>query len=129
MGLATTLVLLYLLSSKRESTLWSTSRRCGLSLHSGFDLTSHGEESLFNVGRSLRRSFKEFDSKAVGKFLALFSGHNTFPGQIGFISHQKLVHVLRRIAIDLVQPLLYIVERFLIRDVVNNDDSVGTAIV
>jgi hypothetical protein len=129
MSLAATLVLLHLLAAKGESALWSTSCRCRLSLHSSLDLTGHGEESLLNVSGSLRRSFKEFDSKTVGKFLALFGGHNTFPGQIRFISHQKLVDVLGCISIDLVQPLFYIVEGFLISDVVHNDNTVGTTIV
>lgn len=84
---------------------------------------------MLDVGGSLGRRFEELNAQRVGKFLALFRRDHTLARQIGLITHQKLVDVLGSVSINLVQPLLYIVEGFLIGDIVDNDNSVGAAIV
>jgi hypothetical protein len=40
--------------------------------------------------------------------------------QITLVAHQQLVDILVRVAVDLVQPLLYVVEALLVCHVVNN---------
>ena len=129
-NLAARVGLLDLLSSKRDSTLSSgTSSGSRLSLHSGLDLTGHGKESLLDIRRSLGRCFKEFDSKAISKFLSLFGGNNTLARQIGLVTYKKLVDILRGISIDFMQPLFHIIERLLVRYIINDDNSVRPAVV
>lgn len=127
--LATALALLHRLSSKWHTSLWSTSSGSWLCLHSGLDLTSHCEEGLFDVGGSLCRSFEEFNAKAVSKLLSLFSGDYTLSSQIGLVTHEELVDILRSISVNFMQPLFHIVERLLVSDVVDDNDSMGTTVI
>ena len=55
--------------------------------------------------------------------------HDFFGCQITFVPHQELVDVLAGVSVDLLQPLFDVVERFLIRNIVNDYDSVGPAII
>lgn len=128
-SLAATLVLLHLLSTKRNSTFWTTCCCCGLSLHSSLDLTGHGEKSLFDIGGSFGWRLKELNTKAIGKFLALLRRYNSLPGKIGFISDKEFVYILSCISVNFVQPLFYIVERFLISNIVDDDNAMGTSII
>ena len=54
---------------------------------------------------------------------------NLLCGQIAFVSDQKFVDVFAGVAVDLLQPLLDVVERLLIGHVVHDDDAVSAAIV
>jgi len=110
---------------KRLSSLSSS----GLGLHSCLDLAGHGQESLLDVGGSLGRSLEEFNSERVGKFLALLRRDNTLARQIGLITYQELVDVFGSVSVNFVQPLLYIVEGFLVGDIVDDDNSVGAAVI
>ena len=86
-NLATTLVLLDLLSSERNTSL---STLCGcswLSLHPSLDLASHGKEGLFNVCGSLCRGFEELNTEAICELFALLCGHDTLCRQIGLVAH------------------------------------------
>jgi hypothetical protein len=125
---AATLALLDLLAPEWKA-LSSCRSSSGLGLHSCLDLACHSEKSLLNVGGCLGRSFEKLDSKAIRKFFSLFGGHDTLSCQIGFVSYQKFVDILSSISINLMQPLFYIVERFLVSDVVNNNNTMRTAIV
>ena len=42
---------------------------CGCRAHPLFDLAGHGQEGLLNIAGVLGRGFKEWDAKAVSKFL------------------------------------------------------------
>jgi hypothetical protein len=129
-NLAAALALLDLLSPEGKSALssWpSSSSRLGL--HSRLDLTGHGKESLLNIGRSLGRCFEKFNSKTVCEFFTLFRGDDTFARQIGLVSHEQLVDILRGISINFMQPLLYIVERLLVRDIIDDDNSMSAAVI
>lgn len=125
--LAAARVALNLLS--REGKRFSSLGGGWLGLHSCLDLTGHGQESLFDVGRSLGRRFEEFHAERVSEFFALFRGNNTLARQIGLVTDKKLIDVFRRVSLDLMQPRLHIVERFLIGDIIGNDNSMGTAVV
>eukprot|EP00531_Pseudo-nitzschia_arenysensis_P013583 CAMPEP_0116145440 /NCGR_PEP_ID=MMETSP0329-20121206/16591_1 /TAXON_ID=697910 /ORGANISM="Pseudo-nitzschia arenysensis, Strain B593" /LENGTH=178 /DNA_ID=CAMNT_0003641039 /DNA_START=390 /DNA_END=925 /DNA_ORIENTATION=- len=87
------------------------------------------KKALFDVGGGLGRSLEEFNSERVGKFLALLRRDNTLARQIGLITDQELVDVFGRVSVNLVQPLLYIVEGFLVSDIVDDDNSVGAAVI
>lgn len=118
------------LAPKRHTSLIrSTRRSTGLSLHPGLDLTGHGQKRLFDIGRGLGRSLKELDSKTFRKLLPLLSGHDAFGGQIGFVTNEEFVDVFACISVDFVEPLLDVVEGFVVGDVVDDDDSVCAAVV
>ena len=128
--LAASRVLLDSLASEGNWTFAALCSSCGwLSLHPGLDLTGHGKEGLFNVAGGFGGCFEELNTKAVGKLLSLLSGDNTLSRQIGLITNQKLVHIFRSISVNFVQPLLYIVKGLVIRHVVNNNDTMGTAVI
>ena len=55
--------------------------------------------------------------------------YHFFGSQITFISDEELVDVLARVSVDLLQPLLHVVERLLVRHVVHHDDPVRPAVV
>ena len=50
-------------------------------------------------------------------------------GQIAFVSDEQLIDVFTGVTIDLLKPLLDVVERFLISHVVDNDDAVSAAVI
>lgn len=50
-------------------------------------------------------------------------------GQVAFVAHQELVDVLAGVAVNLLEPLLHVVERLLVSAIVDDDDPVSTAIV
>ena len=127
--LAASRVLLGRLASEGDSSLLVSSGSGWLSLHSGLDLAGHGEKGLLNIARGFGRSFEELNSETVGEFFSLFCGDNTLSGQIGLVTHQQLVDILSCVSVDFVQPLLYIVERFVVRNIVNNNNSMGTTVV
>jgi hypothetical protein len=49
--------------------------------------------------------------------------------QITLIANQELVNTFSSISVDFLQPLLDIAEGFLVRDIVNNDNTMGTSVV
>lgn len=57
---------------------------CGRS-HSFLDLASHGQESLLDVAGVFRRCLKEWDTKAVSKFLKTHKSQHSCLG--GYYSH------------------------------------------
>ena len=92
-------------------------------------MAGHGQKGLFDIARGFRGCFEEFNSEAVGKFFALFGGDHALSRQIGLVTDQQLVDILRSVSVNFVQPLLYIVERLVVRDVVDNNNAVGSAVV
>ena len=49
--------------------------------------------------------------------------------QIALVTHKELVHVLASAPVDLVEPLLHVVERIRICHIVHNDDAVRAAVI
>lgn len=127
--LAASIILFHSLAAKRDTLASLCSGSRGLRLHPGLDLTGHGEKGLFDIGGRLCRSLEEFNAKTVGKLLALFRRHDTLGRQIRLVAHQELVHVFASVPVDFVQPLLYVVEGFVIGDIVNDNNAVGTAVI
>jgi len=104
-------------------------RCCRLRLHSGLNLTSHGEKGLLNVFRRLGGRLQELNPERIGKFFALFRGNDTLGGQIGLVTDQQLVDVFRGVPVNFVEPLFDIVKGFHVRHIVHHDDTVRTAVV
>lgn len=100
-----------------------------LRLHTRLDLTGHGKERLFNIGRRLGRSLEEFNAKRVSKLLSLFRRNDTLGRQIGLVTNQQLVHILTGVSVDFMQPLFDIIEGLIVRDIVNHDNTMGTTVV
>jgi hypothetical protein len=107
--------------------LCTGSRRLGL--HASLDLRGHGKKGLFDVLGRLGRSLQKLDTEGISKLLALLRRDDTLGGQIGLVTDQQLVDIFSGVPVDLVQPLLDIVEGVRIRHVVNDNDTVGTAVV
>lgn len=55
--------------------------------------------------------------------------HHLLNGQITFVAYEQFVDVLARIALNLLQPLLDVVEGLLVRAVVDYDDAVCAPVV
>ena len=49
--------------------------------------------------------------------------------KIAFVPDEQFVHVLARTSVDLVQPLLHVVEGIGIRHVIHDDDTVRSTVV
>lgn len=71
-----------------------------------FNLLRHGQESLFDVGSVLSRSFEEGNTKLVGESLGLGILHNLLGRQIRLVANQKLVDTLNSVSVNFLQPLL-----------------------
>jgi len=93
------------------------------------DLGRHRDERLLNVRRVLGAGLQARNPQTVGEFFGRVAVHHFLRGQIAFVAHQQLVHALAGVAIDLLKPLLHVVERHLIRHVVHHDDTVCSPIV
>lgn len=50
-------------------------------------------------------------------------------GHIGLVAHQQLVDALGSVSVDLLEPLLHVVERVHVGDIVHDADAVGTSVV
>ena len=93
------------------------------------NLLGHRQESLLDVRRILSRSLQEWDAQLVRKFLqeprnplAEFQTtpvnahlcravlHNLLARQVGLIANKQLVYAFRGVAVNLLQPLLYVRE-------------------
>lgn len=107
--LAAATLLLHLLAPKGHARLcrWCST---GLVLHPRFDLTGHGQECLFNIRRSLRGGFQKLNPKPISKLLPHLRRHNTFPLEITLVTNEKFVDIFTCIPVNLMKPLLHIVE-------------------
>lgn len=55
--------------------------------------------------------------------------HHLLDSQITFVAYEQLVDVLARVTLNLLQPLLDVVEGLLVRAVVHYDDAVRAPVV
>ena len=101
----------------------------GLGLVAGLDLGSHRHEGLLDVGGRLGGRLQELDTEGVGELPGLVGGHGSSGFEVALVADQQLVHVLRSIPVDLVEPLLHVVERLEVGHVVDDDDAVGSSVV
>lgn len=115
--------------------------------HTFFDLSGHSQEGLLNVRGILGRGLEERDAEAVCKFLrdplASSTVLSRMPDRylcngvldhllirhIALVAHKQFVDPLSGVSVNLLQPLLDIVERVHVRYIVDNADAVGSSIV
>jgi hypothetical protein len=104
---------------------------CGLS-SPVFNLLRHGQKGLLYICGILRRCFEEGDGKLISEFLNSRCVDTYKPDHIGrkartnlrhtvlhdllasevrLVANKQLVHTLRSVAVDLLQPLLDVGER------------------
>lgn len=113
--------------------------------HALLDLTCHGQEGLLDVGGVLCGSLQEGDTEAVGEFLQLLTGrleafqwvaylgycvlHDLLVRHITLVADQQLVDALSGVSVNLLQPLLDVVEGVHICDIVDDANTMGTSVV
>ena len=121
--------------------------------HALLDLAGHGQEGLLDVACVLGGGLEKWDAEAVCELLRDISSvfarrsnsctsdavtpthlrnlilHDLLVRHIALVAHQQLVHALSRITVDLLQPLLHVVEAVHVRDIVDDADAVCAAVV
>lgn len=93
------------------------------------DLLGHGEERLFDVGGVLGRSLEQADADLVGKLFRDGVVDDFFRRQVRLVADEEFVDPFAGVAVNLLEPLLYVGEGVLIGDVVDDNDAVGAAVV
>lgn len=93
------------------------------------DLLGHSLESVLDVGGLLGRGLNEGNTHAVSKLLGDSGVDNLLVGHIALVTNKQLVDALGSVAVNLLEPLLDVVEGFLLGGVVDNNDTVGTTVV
>lgn len=54
---------------------------------------------------------------------------NLLGGQVALVAHQQLIDIFTCVSLNLLQPLLDIVKRLLVRAIVHNNNSVCATII
>mmetsp|Transcript_109832 Transcript_109832/g.289731 ORF Transcript_109832/g.289731 Transcript_109832/m.289731 type:complete len:255 (-) Transcript_109832:78-842(-) len=103
--------------------------RRGLGGDAVLDLARHHLEGLLHVVRVLGAGLHELHAQGVRQLLGLVVRDDLLRGQIALVSNQQLVHSVRRVLVDLLHPMLHVLERLLIGDVVDDDDAMGAAVI
>mmetsp|Transcript_4228 Transcript_4228/g.9079 ORF Transcript_4228/g.9079 Transcript_4228/m.9079 type:complete len:283 (+) Transcript_4228:522-1370(+) len=101
----------------------------GRGRHALLDLARHGHEGVLDVGRVLGRRLQKWDAHRVCKLLGSLRLDLPLGGEVALVAHEQLVHILRRVPIDLVQPRLHVLECLRVGRVVDDNDAVGAAVV
>lgn len=101
----------------------------GLGAHAALNLARHRQEGLLDIAGVLRAGLKERDAERVGKLLGGRKLNNLLVHKIALVADKKLVHVLIRVAVNLLKPLLHVVERLLVSNIIHDNDAVGAAVV
>jgi hypothetical protein len=93
---------------------------CGLTCHPVLNFCSHGHESLFYISSIFGTGLQEWDAYLISKSLSSLVVNNLFGGQVRLVAHKQLVHILTSISVNLIQPLLHIVETLLVCDIIDH---------
>mmetsp|Transcript_23217 Transcript_23217/g.52355 ORF Transcript_23217/g.52355 Transcript_23217/m.52355 type:complete len:208 (-) Transcript_23217:167-790(-) len=124
---ATALLLTNLLAGAHRRSRPLLLDRCRL--HAHLNVRGHGVERLLYVRRVLSRRLQELDTERFRELLRLLSLDRALRFQVALVSHQQLVHVLARVAVDFVEPLLHIVERLRVGHIVHHNNAMGAPVV
>lgn len=89
----------------------------------------HLGEGVLDVGGRLGGSLQEDQVERSSELGGLIVLNLTLVNQIGLVSDQELVHILAGIAVNLLQPLLNVVEGLLVGDIVDDDDTMSSTVV
>lgn len=101
-------------------------RRVQQSLH---DLSRETQERVLDIDVGLGGRLDELYTEGVGEGLTLFLRNDPLFVPIALVANQDLVDVLACVLLDVAEPGLYIFERFLVRDIVDEQDPHGAAVV
>lgn len=93
------------------------------------DLVGHQQKGLFDVGGVLGRGFDERDLERIGESTARVGGDGALVDEIALVADQELLDGAAGEGVDLLEPLLDVVERLLVGDVVDHDDAVRSSVV
>lgn len=97
--------------------------------HPLLNLAGHCQEGLLDVARVLGRGLEKGDAQAVGELLGDLVVDDLLLGHIALVADEQLVDALGGVPVNLLQPLLDVVERVHVGDVVDDADAVGAAVV
>lgn len=93
------------------------------------DLLDEVHEGVFHALAGLGRGLAEEHALLGGEGLGRGGLDHSLVVHVGLVAHQQLGDVAARVALDLVEPHLGVVERGLIGDVVHHDDAVRPSVV
>jgi hypothetical protein len=93
------------------------------------DLSSHSQESLLDVCGILGRGFEERNAETVGELFGNSILDNLLVRHIALVSDQKLVDTVGGVPVNLLQPLLDVVETIHVCNVEDDADTVSTSVV
>jgi hypothetical protein len=85
----------------------------------------HLHKSILNVNRILCRGLDEGDVGLSCKLARKLGLNLALARQVALVPDEQLVDILRRVAINSVQPSLHMLERLRVGHVVDDDDAVG----
>jgi len=94
-----------------------------------FDIGSHCGEGLFDVGSILCAGLQERDAEPVCELFGGVVVDNFFGAQITLVSDEELVHIFAGVSVDLLKPLFHIVERYLICNIVDHNNTMCPSVV
>ena len=100
-------------------------RLCGSVLH---NLFCHLKEHLVNIASSLDRSLEEFQTVLLGQLLSSFRRDDSV-WKICLVRHKHLGDTLRCVSLNLLQPVLNIVESGLFGAIIDKNDAHSTLII
>jgi hypothetical protein len=118
----------------------------GCGSHALLDLAGHGQESLLYIGGTLCGGLEERNAEAVCELLlVLLDSEGDYRAactylcygvlddllvrHIGLVTNQQLVNAFGSVTVNLLQPLLYVVERVHVGNIVDDADAVGAPVV
>lgn len=115
-------------SFARPDCIW---RRvyCRLPRHPVLDFCCHCHKCLFYICCCFSWCLQIWNSNFIGKCFGscIFNGPLSF--KIWFISNKEFVYGFWSIAVDLIQPLFHIIERFRIGYIEDYNNTMGTSVV
>lgn len=108
---------------------WPCVGRGWLAGHPILDGCSHSHEGLLHVDGVFGTRLHEWDAHLISKRLCCLSCHNFVGSKVTLVPNKELVNIITCITVYLVQPLLHIIEAFLVCHVIYNNDSMSSAVV
>ena len=107
------------------------SRLDGLLLDSDsvLDFLGHHDEGVLNVVGNFGGSLEESNAVVLGHLGTTLLADIAFVFQIALVAHQDSGDVVSSVLLNLRHPVMDVLVRLLVGDIVGNNDSVGTLVV
>ena len=109
--------------------LFSSCVFCGSALDLGLNFVWESSEGLFDVDCVLGRCFEELNAQRLGQSFSFFGLDLSVGLKIGFVTNKKLDNVFVSVLVDFGKPVLNILERLSVSDIVDEDDTMGTLVI